>query len=86
MAVYVFGRVLSNWNDMGSYSLTDKGEEMYAELICKRMPDNISWCGDELLVELDEGEPMPEFDFNEAMEEAYQELCAMDDDSLWEEY
>ena len=45
----VIERMPLNYNDFGQYALTAEGMEKFDELISKRIPDGISWCGDELI-------------------------------------
>ena len=94
MAYTVYGRFLPGYNDFGSFRPTQKGLEFFDEEIAKRLPKELSWAGDELLVELEEGETPGDardrideiFDFDSVLSEAYDALCnAPNQDELWEE-
>ena len=70
----VIARMPYNWNDFGTAALSEAGEEMYISLISKRLPDEIDWCGDELLGPVD-----LEWDINELgdiISAAYEEMCS----------
>ena len=46
----VIAAIPNGWNDDGSgYALTSHGEDTLIHLISKRLPDAVSWCGDELI-------------------------------------
>ena len=78
----VITRMPADWNDTGSYALTEKGEEKYIEMICKRLPDDITWCGDELIGPVDfDVEP---FDIHEIISEAMTELIKCDEPEIWD--
>ena len=69
----VIARIPLNYNDFGGYALTEKGVEKFDELIAKRLPEDISWCGDELIgdVNLD-----ITIDINSIIAEASEEMMS----------
>lgn len=94
MAYTVYSRLPIGYNDFGSFCPTQKGLEFFDEEIAKRLPKELTWAGDELLVELEEGETPADardrideiFDFDSVLNEAYDALCnAPNQDELWEE-
>ena len=60
MAATVIGRMPLDYNDFGEYAPTEKDLARLDEEIAKRLPDEVSWCGDELLVEMKPGETLEE--------------------------
>ena len=57
MASTVIGRIPADYSDgFGDYAPTDADLEMLDAEISKRLPDGVSWCGDELLAEMEPGE------------------------------
>ena len=78
----IIARMPADWNDTGSYALTEKGEEKYIELISKRLPDDVTWCGDELIALVNvEAES---FNINKIVDEAMREILACDEPGIWE--
>lgn len=51
--MHVIGRIPMDYNDFGADALTDKGREKLDELISKRLPDAVYWCGDDLIAPVD---------------------------------
>lgn len=86
----VIATIPNGWNDDGSgYALTSHGEDTLIHLISKRLPDAVSWCGDELIAACDsKRNPDPsipgDFDIDEIVHEAWSELYSMDDSDIWE--
>ncbi len=76
MAARVFYRIPLNYNDVfGSETPEDEWLAWLDEEISKLLPDNLVWCGDELLIEIGDEEPAG-FDFNEIVSEAFENLMA----------
>ena len=66
----------------GCGALSDHGMEVYDQLISKRLPSGVIWCGDELCRDIND--EIDEFDLDEIISEAGEDLLSMDDESLWE--
>lgn len=79
MASTVIMRVPADYNDrFGDYAPTEKELELLDEEISKRLPDNVFWCGDELIVEMEPGESIEDarnrfdVDIDRIVDEAYE--------------
>lgn len=73
----------------------DQYQRAFELLIAQRIPDCISWCGDELLGECidwhdgpvlseEDEKVLDSFDIHEAISEAYDTLCGMSDEEVLE--
>ena len=69
--MHVIAIIPINYNDFGVYTIKAPGEEKFDELIAKRLPDEASWCGDEILAPVDSG---IEIDINEIIDAAEEML------------
>lgn len=78
MAAVIIGRLPMDYNDFGAYSPTKEDLELLDEEISKRLPEGISWCGYELLAEMEPGESIEdtrsrfEVDIEDIIEKAYE--------------
>lgn len=84
MTCRIIARMPADWNDTGPYTLTKKGEEKYIEMICKWLPDDIAWCGDELIGDADFD--AASFDIHEIIDKARTELFECEEPGIWDEY
>ena len=83
MAATVYARMPLNYNDMGDYELTKEDLKRYDEIIGSLLPDCLTWCGDELLVECDNNRQLDEetkkelegFDLQEILQRAFEIFC-----------
>ena len=66
----VIARMPFNYNNFGSYALTEKGMDKFDELISRRLPECIDWCGDELICDVDAPITREDLDINAIIEEA----------------
>lgn len=81
MASTIIERIPTDYNDrFGDYAPTKKDLELLDEEISKRLPDNVFWCGDELIAEIEPGESSEDtknrFDINidQIVDEAYESV------------
>lgn len=84
MASTVIGRIPADYdNGFGDYAPTKKELILLDEEICKRLPDNVSWCGDELIAEMEPGESIEDtknrfdIDIDQIIDEAYEAVFEM---------
>lgn len=74
MAIRVIGRIPADYTDgFGDYAPTENDLEMLDEEISKRLPDGVSWCGNELLAK----ESNTEVDIEAIIDEAYDAVFKM---------
>ena len=66
----VIARMPFNYNNFGSYALTEKGMDKFDELISRRLPECIDWCGDELICDVYAPITREFLDINAIIEEA----------------
>lgn len=80
--MHVIGRIPMDYNEFGTYALTDKGQEKLDELICNRLPDAVYWCGDDLIAPVDwDGE----LDVNEIIAAARDQMVDLyNGEEYWE--
>ena len=78
MASTVIGKIPADYSDgFGDYAPTDADLEMLDVEISKRLPESVSWCGDELLAEIEPGESVEDvkerfnIDIEQIISEAY---------------
>lgn len=66
-----------NWSE--GPAPTDTDYELYEAMIASRLPDEVTWSGDELLCPADSDLTMYEFreTWNEIRQDAYEELCSL---------
>ena len=65
-------------------------QSAYTHLIAQKLPDCLDWCGDELLIELDEDNnisaedeaKLTDFDFGKIAEDAWYQLFEMSEEEL----
>ena len=69
--MHVIARIPLGYNDFGEYALNEAGEEKFIELISKRLPEEVAWCGDEILAPVDSG---IDIDIEEIIAEAAEEM------------
>lgn len=62
----VIDRVPTDYNDFG-YAMSETEYERFDEMIAERIPDELMWCGDEILGPIDYDQ---EFSLTEIIEEA----------------
>ena len=62
MAARVIGKICKIYylNGFGNYAPTDKDIERLNMEIASRLPDEVAWCGEDLLVEVEQGETLDE--------------------------
>lgn len=72
-----------DYNDFGQYALTDEGREKFDELISKRIPEGISWCGDELICDVDLDITRDELNIRGIIAEATNEMLNEYGDEPW---
>lgn len=76
----------------GDACLTDAGAEKFDELIDKRLPDDIAWCGDELLAPYDylDTKGLSKSDIkamiDRIIDAAYEEMCQLDGSEYFEDW
>lgn len=76
----VIARMPLNYNDFGRYAMTDEGYERYDEIISGMLPDEVSWCGNELLAPADyDGE----LDLDDIIERAGNQMLNNEDGEYW---
>ena len=66
----VIARMPFNYNNFGSYALTEKGMDKFDELLSRRLPECIDWCGDELICDVDAPITREDLDINAIIEGA----------------
>ena len=91
----VYAKFPAGWHErIGDTALTEKGEELLNSEIIKRLPECLTWCGDELLIDCHmEGgqivyhdDSIPEgWSLDEAIDEAIDVVFASDEPGIWEE-
>ena len=80
MASTVIGRIPADYSDgFGDYAPTDADLELLDSEISKRLPDGVSWCGSELIAEMEPGESIEDtkrryrnIDIDRIIDEAYE--------------
>lgn len=79
--MHVIARLPIGWDEFDA-ALSEIGQERYTDLICKRLPDEAYWCGDEILSPVDSG---IEIDIDEIISDAAAEMLEMfGGDENWE--
>ena len=81
MAATVISKIPCDYADrFGDYEPTEKDLEMLDAEISKRLPQDVSWCGDILLAEIEPGETAEEtrsrfnIDIEAILGEAYEDV------------
>ena len=74
----------AGWDNTGTFALTEKGIKKYIELIGKRLPDDICWCGDDSLIAPVDFDA-ESFNINKVVDEAFNEILECDEPGIWEE-
>lgn len=86
MAATVYDTFPLDWDDGGDIPLSDKGHERLIDEISSRLPDALVWCGDELLVELEDIESIPDsFSLHAVISEAWDVILSDEDPTLWDD-
>lgn len=78
----VIAKMPLGYNDFGSYALTERGYERFDAIISGMLPDEVSWCGDELLAPVDYDS---ELDLADIIERAGEQMLNNEDEQYWEE-
>ena len=78
----VIARIPLDYKDFGQYALNEAGEEKFDELIAELLPDEASWCGDEILAPVDAD---IDIDINEIISAASEKMLNLSDE-YWEEW
>ena len=80
--MHVIGRIPMDYNDFGADALTEIGQKKFDDLISKRLPDAVYWCGDELIAPVDwDGE----LDVNEIISAARDQMMELyNGEEYWE--
>ncbi len=76
-------RLPLNYADFGEYALTEKGMEMYNSIIIDMLPDSCTWCGNEIIGDIDAD--YTDFDIAEIISAAAEKITEMDADGIWAE-
>lgn len=80
----VYQRVPGNYNDFGTHALSEAGLEKFDSLISEMIPDELSWCGNEIIAPIDfDGD----FDINLAIEAAREKMISVfgETSEYWED-
>lgn len=77
MPKYVYDRMPMTLHDFGEAYMTDWEIELYDAILAARLPEQVEWCGDELIADVDADVPK-DFDLAEAINEAWEEFCGLD--------
>lgn len=65
-----------NYLDFGRDALTNQGVEKFNELICEKLPNYVSWVGDNIIGPINrKNEFLDNFDLTEIISEAAEEMC-----------
>ena len=78
------GKIPLGYDDFGSFALTDKGRDELDHQISIRLPEEVSWCGDELIADFDYEWPEDHPDVDEIISEARTWMCENASDDCWE--
>lgn len=82
MAIVKICNIRPDYNAFGCGALSNYGMEVFDNLISKRIPSGVIWCDDELY--RNANREIDDFDIDQIISEAGEELLSIDDDSLWE--
>ena len=74
MTAYVYKKMPMTLHDFGECYMTDWQTELYDHIIGAHLPAGLTWCGDELLAEVEDDEP-EDFDLDEILCDAWEEFC-----------
>ena len=80
----VYQRVPGNYNDFGTYALSEAGLEKFDNLISEMIPEDLSWCGDEIIGPVDFN---GDFDVNIIIDAAREKMISEfgETSEYWEE-